>query len=75
MSGQNEDHPLTGRRFELIAMGPDPDPIPAGSRGTVDSAVDFHDETHLNVTWDRGVGRSLNLVLPTDKVRWLDERE
>lgn len=72
MAGQNSEHRLAGRRFELVSMGPDPEPIPAGSRGTVDSAVDIHDEVHLNVTWDEKVGRSLNLVLPTDQVRWLD---
>lgn len=70
---QNRDHPLAGRRFRLLAMPDDPAPVPAGSTGTVDSAVDTGDAVHLNVTWDPGVGRSLNVVTPPDVIEWIDD--
>lgn len=62
---------LAGKRFVLLKMGNDPDPVPPGSEGVIDSAVRMGDCTHLNVTWDPVVKRSLNLVIPPDKIALL----
>lgn len=56
-----------GARFRLVKMAADPDPIPAGSTGTIHSTVYLQRGTwHLNVRWDPEVGRSLNLAWPAD---------
>lgn len=58
-----------GTRFRLVNMGvDDPDPVPGGSTGMVDSIVNMGDSFHLNVTWDPEVRRSLNLAWPTDRI-------
>jgi hypothetical protein len=65
---------LEGRRFRLVRMGEDPDPVPAGATGTIDSVAPWAPhEYHLNVTWDAEVGRSLNLILPVDEIELLEE--
>jgi len=45
----------------------DPDPIPAGSRGTVQATQDVMGQTHIEVKWDSG--RSLALVAAVDNWR------
>lgn len=62
----------TGRRFRLLNMPDDPDPVPSGSTGIVDSSARIGDRVHYNVTWDEGVNRSLNLVVPPDRIAWID---
>lgn len=52
-----------GTRIELVFMPDDPDPVPAGSKGTVTGGSGGQ----LWVDWDNG--RSLCLVLPVDKYR------
>lgn len=68
--------PNKGDRIELVSMPEDPDPIPAGSRGTVDEVVPVNwpgrDFTQLWVTWDDG--RSLIPCVPPDVVRVLSPR-
>lgn len=60
---------LTGKRIKLISMSDDdPCPMDPGATGTVDSVVRFQDSWHLNMDWDEEVGRSLNLILPHDKI-------
>ena len=53
-----------GDRVELISMADDPDPIPAGSKGTV---VDVDDADTVHVQWDSG--RSLGLLPRHDRWR------
>lgn len=66
-----------GDRIRLVSMGPDPDPITAGSTGTVTgvasipSAVRMESDTHVGVSWDNG--RTLSVVLPVDIVEILVE--
>lgn len=66
--------PVAGTRVRLVRMGPDPDPIEPGATGTISSVVHDHHEgsTHLNMRWDNGVGRSLNLLFPLDEIEVLD---
>lgn len=61
-----------GDRIKLIRMGKDPDPIPAGSTGTVTSMADLSaiyrkPDFSISVKWD-GIDRSLSLVWPEDKI-------
>ncbi|MFG0291472.1 MAG: DUF4314 domain-containing protein [Rhodopirellula sp. JB044] len=58
-----------GDRVRLIEMGDDPDPIPAGTTGTVAGAYPQHDWLQLDVDWDNG--RSLMLSIPPDRVERL----
>lgn len=51
-----------GSRVELKEMGADPDPLPAGSMGTLD-AID--DTGTFHISWDSG--RHLGLVLGQDR--------
>ncbi len=54
-----------GDRIRLIEMVDDPDPIPAGTVGTV-SKIHFHsDWTQIEVSWENG--RKLMLASPPDK--------
>ena len=54
-----------GDRIRLISMTDDPDPIPAGTTGTV-SAIHVHSGwAQLEVDWD--CGRQLMLALPQDR--------
>ena len=60
------DH-LVGKKIRLIEMLDDPDPIPPGTTGTVETVtyLDF-DKTHqITVKWD--CNRSLSLIVPPDK--------
>lgn len=57
--------PEAGTRIRLLAMLDDPNPLPAGSEGTVEGGVRFSDgELQIRVAWDSG--RSLMLVVPPD---------
>lgn len=63
--------PKAGDRIRLVHMGNDPDPVPAGTEGTVRdvSALDFagRKETQIHVNWDNG--RSLSCICPPDIVQ------
>lgn len=62
-----------GDRVRLILMGDDPDPIPAGTTGTVVGCYPQRDWLQLDVAWDNG--RSLMLSNPPDRVeRFSDGR-
>ena len=54
-----------GSRIRLIAMGDDPDPIPAGATGTV-LAVTTGAYAQIDVAWDNS-SRSLSLVPGVDR--------
>lgn len=60
-----------GDRIELISMEDDPDPIPSGTKGTVDFVSDVgygRDKfTQIGVKWDNG--RTLMLTIPPDSYR------
>lgn len=59
-----------GMRIELIRMGLDPDPILAGTQGTIESVTNFESgEIQLGVKWDNG--RNLSVILPEDQVKIL----
>ncbi|MCC9656365.1 DUF4314 domain-containing protein [Roseiconus lacunae] len=58
-----------GDRVRLISMTDDPDPIPAGTTGTVAGAYPQSDWTQVDVDWDNG--RSLMLSIPPDVVERL----
>jgi len=63
-----------GDRIELISMPNDPDPVPAGSRGTV--AMDpvwVQDSWQIVIKWDGDVKRSLSLCVPPDVFRILPD--
>ncbi len=55
-----------GDRIRLVSMPQDPDPIPAGSLGTVIAVRQYHSWTQVDVDWDNG--RSLMLTMPDDCV-------
>jgi hypothetical protein len=55
---------LPGDRIRLISMPNDPDPIPAGSTGTVISAT-TGTFAQIDVDWDNG--RSLALIPGVDQ--------
>lgn len=55
-----------GDRIRLVSMADDPDPIPAGSLGTVLRVHDHEEWTQVEVAWDNG--RQLMLSLPEDCV-------
>ena len=59
-----------GTRLELISMGKDPDPVPPGTRGTVERVNSLGD---IEVDWDNG--RSLSLIPGEDSFRKLTEQE
>lgn len=63
----------TGDRIRLVDMPNDPDPIPAGSLGTVKLVTDLHfrrePEVQLLVKWDNG--RNLSCICPPDVVEVL----
>ena len=54
-----------GDRIRLLSMD-DPDPIPAGTTGTVVGVYPQSDWTQVDVDWDSG--RSLMLSIPPDSV-------
>jgi len=59
-----------GTRLELTLMGDDPQPIPPGSRGTVESVNSFGD---IEMQWDNG--RTLSLIPGEDSFRKLTMEE
>ena len=72
--GKVKPHEWDGKRFELLAMPDDPDPLPGGSKGTIEWVCVFAPNVlFLNVRWDDGIGRSLNLSVPPDEIRILGE--
>lgn len=56
-----------GTRIELLHMGDDPCPIPAGARGTVTGG----NGEQMYVDWDNG--RSLILLVATDRWRVIED--
>ncbi len=60
----------SGDRIRLIQMVDDPDPIPAGTVGTV-TKIHFHrDWTQIEVSWKNG--RTLMLSTPPDRFEIID---
>jgi hypothetical protein len=54
-----------GDRIELLSMPEDPDPIPSGTKGTVQNVVKLWDNKwQIQVKWDSG--RTLSLIHPVD---------
>ena len=58
-----------GDRIRLISMNDDPDPIPAGTIGSVVGVYPHGDWTQVDVDWEGG--RSLMLSIPPDRVEKL----
>jgi hypothetical protein len=56
----------SGDRIRLISMTDDPNPIIAGTTGTVAGAYPQNGWTQVDVDWDSG--RSLMLTMPPDLV-------
>ena len=56
-----------GDCVRLVSMTDDPDPIPAGTTGTVVGVYPQRDWMQLDVDWDNG--RSLMLSIPPDRVQ------
>lgn len=59
-----------GDRIRLVHMPNDPDPIPAGTEGTVLAVISLpfeEKEVQIMVNWDNG--RSLSCVCPPDVVQ------
>lgn len=55
-----------GDRIRLLHMPEDPDPIPAGTTGTVTSVLPWmRGEFQISVKWD--IPRSLSMIYPIDK--------
>jgi len=66
------EYPLPGDTIEMIEMeGADPNPILPGTKGIVDDIkshrFDGGYEEHVDVNWENG--RTLNLLLPHDKIK------
>ncbi|QDV62623.1 DUF4314 domain-containing protein [Crateriforma conspicua] len=59
-----------GDRVRLVSMTDDPDPIPAGTIGTVVGVYPQRDWTQLDVDWTGG--RSLMLSIPPDVVERIE---
>ena len=59
-----------GDRIRLIQMGNDPDPIPAGTIGSVTEIHIHSDWTQIEVSWENG--RKLMLVSPPDMFEIID---
>ena len=58
-----------GDRVRLVSMTDDPDPIPAGTTGTVAGVYPQNGRMQVDVDWD--TGRSLMLSIPPDVVERL----
>ena len=61
-----QTHLKAGDRIRLVLMNDDPDPIPAGTIGTVVAVYPHGDWTQVDVDWE--AGRSLMLSIPPDRV-------
>ena len=59
-----------GTRLELISMGKDPNPVPPGTRGTVERVNSYGD---IEMSWDNG--RTLSLIPGEDSFRKLTQEE
>ena len=59
-----------GDRIRLVHMVDDPDPIPAGTMGTVTEIHIHSDWTQIEVSWDND--RMLMLASPPDKFEIID---
>lgn len=59
-----------GTRLELISMGKDPNPVPPGTRGTVERVNSYGD---IEMSWDNG--RTLSLIPGEDSFRKLTMEE
>jgi hypothetical protein len=57
--------PQPGVRIRLLAMPDDPDPVPAGTTGTVAAVRQHGTWSQVDVNWDNG--RTLMLVVPPDR--------
>ncbi len=55
----------SGQRIKLINMPDDPNPVPAGSLGTVVRVEKWDEKWHVVVTWDNNAS-NLSLVVPPD---------
>ena len=69
VTAQGKARYTKGLRIELIHMD-DPQPLPAGTRGTIITVDDVGD---LVVAWDNGSG--LNVVPGVDRVRIITEEQ
>jgi hypothetical protein len=54
-----------GDRIRLVAMTYDPDPVPAGTTGTVTAIRQHGTWSQVDVVWNNG--RNLMLVVPPDQ--------
>ena len=63
--------PKAGDRVRLVSMTDDPDPIPAGTTGTVAGVYPQRGWMQVDVDWD--TGRSLMLSIPPDVVATIDD--
>ena len=59
-----------GERIRLVHMVDDPDPVPAGTMGTVTEIHIHSDWSQIEVSWENG--RRLMLVSPPDKFEIID---
>ena len=58
-----------GDRVELLDVPNDPDPVPVGTLGTVESVRAVSGLRQVNVRWDNG--RTTMLSIPPDRVRFV----
>lgn len=76
MSHTIVDYVKTGDRIQLFRMPDDPDPIPAGTLGTVRGVVPLHvgdnKQTQILVKWDNG--RALSCLCPPDEFSLVPEK-
>ncbi|TWT51060.1 hypothetical protein Pla22_38360 [Rubripirellula amarantea] len=63
--------PKAGDRVRLVSMTDDPDPVPAGTTGTVVGVYPQRGWMQVDVDWDSG--RSLMLSIPPDVVAMIDD--
>lgn len=59
-----------GQRIRLVSMIDDPDPIPAGTTGTVVKIYSQQDWFQVDVDWD--TGRTLMLSIPPDEIERIE---
>ena len=62
-----------GDRIRLVSMPQDPDPIPAGTLGTVVAVYDHRDWNQVDVNWDNG--RTLMLTMPEDCIELVEPNQ